>query len=212
MKLPAGRPFTQDYSEKPILWSAEFDVRFCVCVSAEAEARRAVYGGACVTLTYKLRHSSPQAAASNKRAAATGAEGSHVRELCTAMEAALSDSVFMPGGGILGVPCFHMFNNEVFPAGGNNNMPLTLKQDAQLDVQWALNTPSTGNNRSNVMKKSMPANPDPSRPPLVAIGDYSATGYFGNDASIATFYTWAGFLVMVPPTGQGVRAALADAA
>eukprot|EP00873_Tetraselmis_striata_P003730 jgi/Tetstr1/423994/TSEL_014605.t1 len=112
------------------------------------------------------------------------------------MEAALSDSVFMPGGGILGVPCFHMFNNE----------------DAQLDVQWALNTPSTGNNRSNVMKKSMPANPDPSRPPLVAIGDYSATGYFGNDASIATFYTWAGFLVMVPPTGQGVRAALADAA
>lgn len=118
-------------------------------------------------------------------------------------------------------------------------------------MQWALNTPSTGNNRwahdqpyhhppapfrasscphliplhalapflpslaaprSNVMKKSMPANPDPSRPPLVAIGDYSATGYFGNDASIATFYTWAGFLVMVPPTGQGVRAALADAA
>lgn len=97
---------------------------------------QAVYGGACVTLTYKLRHSSPQAAASNKRAAATGAEGSHVRELCTAMEAALSDSVFMPGGGILGVPCFHMFNNEVFPAGGNNNMPLTLKHVGARPPTW----------------------------------------------------------------------------
>lgn len=165
----------------------------------------------------------------------------------------LADDEFMPGGGKLGFPCYHLYTNGQFFKNRESDDALELTQIKKLkgkdfnialagnhcgldvclqpylgetccnetwkttefaakkdikrrmtednipgtsleyegdDVEWVESTPGShsrpGQPQSKVLKDA----------------EYSATGYFGNEASWVTFYVYAGLILNIPEVGE----------
>jgi hypothetical protein len=235
-----------------------------------------VHLGARVTLAYILRRG---------QGAVPPAPpvGSQTERLRGRLDAALADRRFLPRGGVLGFPCFHMYSQETgfqgslpplteasalalkgvdqhvaaaalqaglavslqpylteecadqtwqlatFPTPkaqrkmGRRMDPWKLEkalpivgpadEDRDFGVTWVVRPPSFNfaPRKPAPMSSADTESPDPEAPAVLLFhqGEYSGTGYFGNEGSDTAFYVYAALHVTVPPFGEGPRRAKA---
>lgn len=232
-----------------------------------------VWGGSRVTLSYLLRRG--QGAALEE-----AGEPSQNERFAQALTGALSDPKFMPSGGALAFPCFHMYSHDerfqvrlrpltrktVLALKGRDLLVAKTALDRGLavtlhpylietcaDQTWVMQRFPTEDERrglgprmdyldigdvlpvsgeamdaedsratwvirppafnsppffygSDADGKRLPLDPDLPALEYLHACEYSATGYFGNEASDTEFYVYAALHAAIPPFGEGPRA------
>jgi len=171
------------------------------------------------------------------------------KSLIEKLKEILADDQFMPDGGKLGFPCYHLYTNGQFFKGRDSEDPLEMTQLKKLkgkdfnialagnhcgldvclqpylgetccDMAWKTSEFTAKKDiRRRMTDDSIPGtsleyesdgvewvestpgrNSGVGKPQSKVLKDaeYSATGYFGNEASWVTFYVYAGIIINIP--------------